>query len=211
MEVIETINKVLSKISTVRGLNVWNRSADTTSNPFLPCESRYLSLAVEVLLHLHFCNTLCQVLRTLLMWIITLTLAGWLLWAKWTESGSLPAQKLIVSHCIWTSVSLIFQGTLFQLPKMEYLKPMCIVTWRPTVRQSWGLLHHDGYPRKCSMLRKGQRFPDFCCGLSFKICFLFQGECFLRKLLVTYLFMLVKWKSRGMLPFLLWWATQCLI
>lgn len=77
------------------------------------------------------------------MWVITLTSTGWLLWVKWMRSGPQSAQNLTASCCIWTSVSLIFQGILFHLPNVEFLKPIYAVPWRPTIRQSWGLLHHD--------------------------------------------------------------------
>lgn len=134
-----------------------------------------------------------------------LTSAGWLLWVRWTHFGPLPAQKLIASHYISTSVLLLFQSTLLRLPNSECLKSIYFVKVGSPEDC------HDSYPRKCSILRKGQWFHDFCCGRSFKICFLFHKDCFLRKLLVTCLFMLVKWKSCGTPPFLVWRAAQCLI
>lgn len=128
----------------------------------------------RVVPHLRFCDTLCQVLRALVPVSHHIDLS-WMAPVRKLSTIWATASTKTNSYSLYLDFSFsVISRYLLQLPNMEYLKPLCILTWRPTTRPKD--LHHDGYPRKRSMLRKDQRFHDFCCGLSFKICFLFQED-----------------------------------
>lgn len=177
-----------------------NRSAETTANPFLPCESCHLSLAIVFtsapLQHVapspvHSAPVSHYIDLSVMAPVSKMNIA-------WPPASIKPNSFSLCLDLSFLGISRCWTWSICNIYD---------VTWRPISRQSWVLIYCNDYPIKCSMLRKGQRFHDSCGGLSFKICFLFQEECFLRRLSVTCLFMLAKWKSHGTSPFLLWQAT----